>query len=705
MFQGLLCARMKRLSLTILAVFLALPVLARGDGAFFGGLSGGATTQTRLLLAAESAKPGDTVWAGLELKMAPGWHTYWRNGGDAGLPTTVTWTLPPGVSAGEIAWPIPEKSVTPAGDTPLYTYGYEDTVVLLVPIKLAADLRPGPVQLGAEVAWMECKDTCNRYTAKVSASLTVGSEDKRSANADSLELWRARLPQTNAPAPVTARWESAAPGSPRAVVIDWAAGNMPFDFYPYENQGADVQGATVILPGEPGHVRLRKMVNKGEGSWPERLIGIVVFTNEMQQPAAVEENLPLQPPAAGATSPVTLVVELLIAFLAGLILNVMPCVLPVIALKALGFVNQSREEPGRVRRLGWVYGAGVLVSFLALAGLAIAAKQAGGAAGWGDALRHPQFRVILTVLMTLIALNLFGLFEVTLGAGVMGSAAGLASRRGYGGAFCNGVLATILATPCTAPYLAGALAFALTQPPPVTLLVFLAIGTGLAFPFVLVCSQPRLLKALPKPGPWMEQFKIAMGFPMLATAMWLAYGSTRNQADMLLLEFFLVLLALAAWVWGRFVQRGTRRKGLAAALCLLLVAADGFVAPQISPMKTAAIDWRTWSLQAVEQARKEGHPVLVDFTAKTCLNCIVNKASSLEIAQTRAKLREIGAVSFEADFTDEDPLMARELARWKGSAGVPLVLVYSKDLSREPQVLPAILTPSIVLNALDQAAK
>ena len=695
---------MKRLSLSILAVFLALPVLARGDGAVFGGPA----TQTRLLLSAESAQPGETVWAGVELKMAPGWHTYWRNPGDAGLPTTMTWTLPPGVSAGEINWPIPEKTVTPAGDTPLYTYGYEDQVVLLVPIKLAADLRPGPAQLSAEVAWIQCKDTCNRYTAKASASLTVGSEDKPSANFDLIKQWRLRLPQpipVALAAPVTARWESAAPGSPRAVIIDWAAGTMPFDFYPYENQGADVQGATVILPGEPNHIRIRKMVKKSEGPWPERLAGIVVYRNEMQQPAAVEENLPLQKPAAGATAPGPLVVELLIAFLAGLILNVMPCVLPVIALKALGFVSQSREEPGRVRRLGWVYGAGVLVSFLALAGLAIGTQQAGGAAGWGDALRHPQFRVGLTVLMTLIVLNLFGLFEVTLGAGVMGSAAGLASRRGYGGAFCNGILATILATPCTAPFLAGALAFALTQPPPVTLLVFLAIGTGLAFPFVLVCSQPRLLQALPKPGAWMEQFKIAMGFPMLATAMWLAYGSTRNQADMLLLEFFLAVLALAAWIWGRFVQRGTRRKGLAAAACLLLVAADAFALLPDAAMKTAAIDWKTWSLPAVEQARKEGHPVLVDFTAKTCLNCIVNKASSLEIAQTRARLREIGAECFEADFTDEDPGMARELARWKGSAGVPLVLVYSKDLSRQPQVLPAILTPAIVLNALDQAAK
>ncbi len=533
---------MKRLSLTILAVGLALPVLAQGDGAVFGG----ATTQTRMLLSAQSARPGETIWAGLELKMAPGWHTYWRNGGDAGLATTAKWTLPRGISAGEIQWPIPEKSVTTAGDVSLYTYGYEGRVVLLVPIRLAADLRPGPVQLSAELGWLECKDSCVPCKAAVSASLTVGAEDKPSANAGLLEEWRARLPQTGAPLAAAARWESAAPASPRAVIIDWESGNKPADFYPYEQPAADVQGATDILPGEPGHVRLRKMVKKGEGPWPERLAGILVATNNSQRLLAVEVNLPLQEPAAAAASSAGLVLELLIAFLAGLILNVMPCVLPVIALKALGFVNQSKETPGRVRRLGLVYGAGVMISFLVLAGLAIGTQQAGGAAGWGDAIRHPQFRVILTVLMTLIALNLFGLFEINLGAGMMGSASGLASRHGYGGAFCNGVLATVLATPCTAPYLAGALAFAFTQPPVVTLLVFLAIGAGLAFPFVLICWQPRLLQALPKPGAWMEKFKIAMGFPMLATALWLVYGSTRNQADMLLLEFF-----WWCWRWRR----------------------------------------------------------------------------------------------------------------------------------------------------------
>jgi thiol:disulfide interchange protein DsbD len=313
--------------------------------------------------------------------------------------------------------------------------------------------------------------------------------------------------------------------------------------------------------------------------------------------------------------------------------------------------------------------------------------------------------------MALIALNLFGVFEITLGAGVMGSAAGLASKPGYSGAFFNGLLATLLATPCTAPFLGPAVAFAFTQPPGVTVLVFLAAGLGLAFPFVLICWQPRLLQALPKPGAWMEKFKIAMGFPMLATAVWLVWVTSRNTDDALWLELFLVILALAAWIWGAFVQRGTRRKGLAVALSLLLVAA-GYGAILEHELQwrlpanaqRAGIDWKVWSLEAVEQARRDGHPVLVDFTARSCLTCKLNKGASLEIDQTRAKLKEIGAVAFEADFTHEDPAIAAELRR-HNSPGVPLVLVYSKDPNRQPQVLPTILSPAIVLAALEQAAR
>jgi thiol:disulfide interchange protein DsbD len=298
-------------------------------------------------------------------------------------------------------------------------------------------------------------------------------------------------------------------------------------------------------------------------------------------------------------------------------------------------------------------------------------------------------------------LNLFGVFEVTLGSSATGAAMDLTSRQGFGGAFFNGVLATILATPCTAPFLGAALAFALAQSALVIVLFFLTAGIGFAFPFVLLCAQPRWMKWLPKPGMWMEQFKVAMGFPMLATAFWLMWLSANDESSLLWLGLFLVVLALAAWVWGQFVQRGTHRKALAVVLCVMLLALDYTFVLQGHNSK---INWQPWSLQAVQEAQRAGHPVFVDFTAKSCLTCQLNKASSIEINSTRAKLQQIGAVVLVGDYTREDPAIGQQLRQYDRS-GVPLVLVYSKDPDQPPQVLPPILTPSIVLDALDKASR
>jgi thiol:disulfide interchange protein len=364
----------------------------------------------------------------------------------------------------------------------------------------------------------------------------------------------------------------------------------------------------------------------------------------------------------------------------------------------------------------------VLVSFLVLAGLAISAQKAGGFASWSIILQNQIFRVVLTVLITLVALNLFGLFEITLSGNVMGAAGNLSAKEGISGAFFNGVLATILATPCTAPFLAGAIGFAFTQPPLIIILMFLAAGLGLAAPFVILCWNPNLLKILPRPGAWMEKFKIAMGFPMLATAVWIFWFTAPRfgKYGVLWLGLFLVILSAAAWVWGEFVQRGRKRKSLALAVSLLLLVAGYIIALEnklhwrapttVSSGGTSlkespdGIDWQPWSPEAVVKARAEGHPVLVDFTADNCLNCQVNKASSLEIPATRAKLKEIGAISFLGDFTDQDPRIAAELRRYQ-RAGVPLVLIYPRDQNAPVIVLPPILTPGIVAEALDKAAK
>jgi thiol:disulfide interchange protein DsbD len=425
-----------------------------------------------------------------------------------------------------------------------------------------------------------------------------------------------------------------------------------------------------------------------------------------------------QPPAR---PPQSLWQMLLFAFIGGLILNIMPCVLPVIALKILGFVSEAKSEPRRVRNLGLIYALGVLLSFLALATLVIGVKSAGHHAGWGMQFGSPVFIVCLATLVTLVALNLFGIFEVTLGGRALDTAGELATKHGAAGAFFNGVLATVLATPCTAPFLGAALGFAFAQSAGVIVLIFLTVGLGLASPYILLSWNPAWLKFLPKPGAWMEKFKIAMGFPMLATVVWLFNVAASSYGkNVLWLGIFLVVVALAAWIFGEFFQRGRSRRGIALAVVLFLLAGGyAFALEKELDWRTAlpdnnasgslkesadGIDWQRWSPEAVAEARAAGKPVLVDFTADWCLTCQVNKKTSIEITSVREKLKSLNALALLGDYTHFPDAITTELSRFN-RAGVPLVLVYPKNADAPAIVLPEVLTPGIVLDALDRAAK
>jgi thiol:disulfide interchange protein DsbD len=368
-----------------------------------------------------------------------------------------------------------------------------------------------------------------------------------------------------------------------------------------------------------------------------------------------------------------------------------------------------------------IYALGVLVSFLVLAGLVIGVKAAGHQAGWGMQFGNPKFLVLLTVLVTLVALNLFGLFEVNPGGRVLGAAGTLASKHGPAGAFFNGVLATILATPCTAPFLGAALGFAFTQTPGLIVLMFSIVGLGLAAPYVILSWQPAWLKFLPKPGAWMERFKVAMGFPMLATAMWLfSLIPLHYGRRSLWLGLFLVILALAAWIYGEFFQRGRAHRGLGLAAALALLA-GGFLytvegqlrwrSPEADTVQAGSlkespdgIDWQRWSPAALAQARAQGRPVFVDFTADWCLTCQANKRIAIDIPSVRAKLKQTNAIALLGDYTRVPDVITTELNRF-GRAGVPLVLVYPKNPNGPPAVLPEVLTPGLVLDALDRAAQ
>ena len=708
---------MRRISFLLSALFLGLS----------GFAASGARTQVRLLLSHAEARAGETVTAAIELRMPPHVHTYWRNPGESGMLTTIEWVLPEGISAGPIQWPVPEKFEV-GGIT---TYGYHGEILLLVPLKLAPDLKPGSLELNAKVSWLECEELCVPGNANVKATLAVGDESKPSTHVELLDAAKARLPKDGSALSASGAWERTGSGDSRPLIITWnTSGRLESaDFLPYSSTTFDVAPATEMLPSEPGKPRLRKSVTKLGADWPESIPGVLSWkTRSETEPHAYEVALDVTSPAQAAQVAARfpnlglLVQKLFLAFLGGLILNVMPCVFPVIALKILGFVQQSKEAPRQVFRLGLIYALGVVASFLVLAGTVVAVQRAGGAASWGMQMQNPQFTLLLTVLITLVALNLFGVFEVTLGGRAMGVAGQLASRQGAAGAFLNGVLATALATPCTAPFLAPALGFAFAQPPAVIVAMFVAVALGLAFPYIVLSWQPQWLRFLPRPGPWMERFKVVMGFPMLATAVWLFSFTARRfgGGGPLWLGLFLVVLALSAWIWGQFVQRGRKGRAIAACLSLLLLASGyGYALEKElhwrSPVKHAqagtpaqgGVDvaaWQKWSPEAVEKARAEGRPVLVDFTADWCLTCKYNKRFALDTADVRARIKQINAATLVGDNTDEDPAIVAELNKFD-RAGVPLVLVYPRDRNQPPIVLPALLTKRIVLDALDRAAK
>jgi thiol:disulfide interchange protein DsbD len=695
-------------------------------------------TRAGLVLAADAARPGDTVLAALTLHMDSGWHTYWKNPGDSGMATTIKWTLPEGITAGEIQWPIPEK----LPEAELTTYVYTENATLLVPLKLSPDLKPGPLDIKARLDWLECQTRCVPGGTTVQSALTIGSETRPSKDAALFPAWQKRLPQAGSGLSARAWWAKAAAGDTRPLVMEWIPGADAgeADFYPAASEEFEVQPAVERVPAEAGKIRIRKEVKKLSDDWPKEISGLLVQQTGAEQrayevklpvglPAPVSADASNSSPAAGAAlAALSLWKMLLYAFLGGLILNVMPCVLPVIALKILGFVAQAKDEPRQVRKLGLIYALGVAVSFLALAALVIGVKAAGHNAGWGMQFGNPKFIIVMAVLVTLVALNLFGLFEVNLSGGVMGAAGNLASKHGPAGAFFNGVLATVLATPCTAPFLSIALGFAIAQKPPVILLTFFTIGLGLALPYVVLSWHPAWLKLLPKPGAWMEKFKIAMGFPMLATAIWLAsilpdhYGQRAWWFGI-----FLVVVAMAAWVFGQFVQRGQSRRGLAALIIVALLAA-GYVlvlegrldwrspaatenAAASVATRSGVIAWQPWSPQAVADARAQRRPILVDFTARWCVTCNGIVKPALETPAIREALGKLNAVALLADYTRTPEDMTAELNRY-GRAGVPLVLVYPKNPDAPAIVLPdpsPLRAPShyttVVLEALDRAAR
>jgi thiol:disulfide interchange protein DsbD len=661
-----------------------------------------------------AAAPGAVVYVALHQIIDPGWHTYWRNPGDSGQATSIAWTLPTGWSAADVVWPLPQK--LPTG--PLMDYGYTGSVYLPTPIQVPTDAKPGStVHIKASAHFLVCQDICIPADAMLDLALPVVSG---SPAPDA--QFGAAISETLAAAPkdvgLSAVFAAGADTLKLAVTGAVVKGQDVGDayFFPYDSSVIDhakhqtaergPDGLTLNLaPGlafQPGGTPLKTFA--GVLALGGR--GYVVSASPGPLPAGAS-GLGGGATMSSAPRSMGLATAVLFALLGGLVLNLMPCVFPILSIKAASLAAH-RENAGKARLQGLAFMAGVIASFVILAGVLIAAKAAGQAVGWGFQLQSPGVVAALGLILFLAGLNLSGVFE--LGPSGPGTGAGLASRGDLAGAVFTGVLAVVVAAPCTAPFMAGAIGWAFTQPTSSALLVFVGLGVGLALPFTLFAFVPPLLRLIPRPGRWMTILKSILAFPMYGSATWLAWVFALQagvNAEALLLAAA-VAAGFAAWAWGLSQQsakplaaRLWAIAGLLAAGLLASTGAQNAEAPGRSQTaKAAALPSEGWSQARVDDLRAQGKPVFVDFTAAWCITCQVNERTALATHAVADAFKTTGAVYLKADWTNPDPAIAKALAD-NGRSGVPLYLVYGP--SGSPQVLPQILTEGVVVNALNKA--
>ena len=663
-----------------------------------------------LIAATDAIVPGQPLTVGLRLKHENEWHTYWQVPGDSGLPTQIQWQLPAGFNAGPIAWPHPKR--LPVG--PLMNFGYEGETLLLTTVQVPADLPVGtPVTLNAKASWLECKDVCIPGDAQVKLTLPVKPQAAASSSAALFKAAQARIPGSALAA------SASIDGNRIRVVLSPPAGKTldKFEFFPLE-EGRIEAAAPQLLKNEGGQSAIYLTAAKPIAPDFKTLKGVVVanggpayasgWTNIVQAPlsAGAVGAAAGSTSAAGAGSSMSLLAALGTAVLGGLILNLMPCVFPVLSLKLIGLA-QHRTHSGPMAAHGVAFAVGVVLSFVLLAALLIGLQQAGSALGWGFQLQTPWVVAALTVLFFGIGLNLLGVFEFTMATGVanLKAADALAHKSDWRGSFGTGVLAVIVASPCTAPFMGAALGYAITQPAVIALSVFAALGVGMAAPYVLLTLFPSLLAKLPRPGRWMELFKQFMAFPMFATCVWLLWVLAQqvDAGGVALALGVLVAVGFTLWALG-LSQRGARVfrwvavvGGMLTALTFAPIATSEALAP--GTRSTADAGWTEYSPEKLTQLRSEGKAVFVDFTAAWCVTCQVNKRVALRADNVKARFVADNVVLMRADWTNRDEKITQALAQF-GRNGVPLYVLY--DRKGEAAVLPELLTEGIVLAALDK---
>ena len=686
---------------------------------------------------APDAAAGQPVWVGLQITHAPEWHTYWKNAGDSGMPTELQWTLPPGVMAGDIAWPLPKK--IPIGH--LANYGYEGTVLLPVPLIITPQYKPGVLADALDVklkaTWLVCRKECIPQDGEFALKIPL-----RSSTALNGAAFDAAL--KSQPADVAGAHQVALKDDGKRLAVRVAGlpadvRGQPLELFP-ESPGVVVTAATPAKPGEPVGARswsqhwdgdvwtadvpvsperadspekMTLVLVAGErgwraeapvaGAWPALALPAGVspaLEAALKANANAGANAP--PPAAPTAVPATTFVwALLGALIGGLVLNLMPCVFPVLAIKVLGFTQHADDRRAH-RTSGLAYTAGVVLSFLALGALMLALRAAGQQLGWGFQLQSPAVVAALTVLFTVIGLNLAGVFEF--GSFLPSRLATLEARNPVANSFLTGMLAVAVASPCTAPFMGASLGLAVGLPALQALLIFAAIGLGMALPYLAASWWPAVARLLPKPGAWMDTFKKFMAFPMFGTAVWLLWvlGQQTGIDGAGALLALLVVLALVLWALGLTGRTRIVLASFSIAAGALLASAFG---PNVIKMAEAATPvaetpgarWQPWSAERVQTALGAGQPVFVDFTAAWCVTCQYNKKTTLASAEVLSAMDAAKVQTFRADWTRRDAAITAELQKL-GRNGVPVYVLQAPG--QAPVVFSEILSATEVKDAL-----
>jgi thiol:disulfide interchange protein/DsbC/DsbD-like thiol-disulfide interchange protein len=683
--------------------------------------------EARLIADVQTVAPGETFTVALRQKIRTHWHTYWKNPGDSGEPTAITWSLPQGVTAGAIQWPAPER--LPVG--PLMNFGYSDTVLLLTEITVPANFAPGTLALEADATWLVCERICIPEEGKLSLALPV--REATSAKSE----WAKEIAETRQTLPHKNPWETtfAADEDEFRLFISGLklekSGVESVAFFPEEPDviaHAAPQGWTVvgglILQTKPGRV----MKPTGGKTPPDVVKGVLVVHQKDGAKNALEVTANrglwaiITGPLMGLDGQATgfaggtegtadgweaFFQAMIFAFIGGLILNLMPCVFPVLSMKGLSLLNKAGKGSAVARTNGIAYTIGVIATFLVVAFILITLRAAGDEIGWGFQFQSPIMVSATAILFFIVGLNLSGVFEIA--GSFQGVGRSLSQMDGTLGSFFTGILAVVVATPCTAPFMAGAVGFALLQSTPIALAVFASLGLGMALPFLVISMSPWLLRYLPKPGAWMVRLKELLAFPMYASAVWLIWvlSQQTDTTGVTAVLASMVAIAFAAWAWG-IAQRNSVTwgrvgavVGVAAAITLLAlspIASDQTTAEKPKGDENAAIPYEPFSPERLAQLRDLRKPVFVNLTAAWCITCLLNEEMALSSERMAETFRTRGIVYLKGDWTNKDPVIARVLKQY-GRSGVPLYLYFSPG-ALEAKILPQILTEGELIDTL-----